>query len=488
MTNSRSRRVTALPARVPDLPPAVLARMQDHLREADFPVRGLAAAMQDFFARLNAAGLPPELVTPDVYAAVGTSRSRLRALITGLRAFAPEVPLAPAAEVTRHWDAWLNARYGAKPKKPRASPLQGLPVTAWPEGWQAAVPMLERTVRPYGRALRPLAPKTRASVISAVGLLAASRDWAAGQGVVIPAHPSAELFEAYERYLLLERDVSVRSAGDYCERLRLFFLRAGLFNEASLGALDDILGALREAAGDETPGKQAVLRTFRQRFHVGDVLHKARALAAQAAALPGHSTAALRLHQTALSYAFLVNTGDRQGDLRLARIGHEIIRGPDGLWRHDLRQGKSGRRKQMEVLWPGTCALLDAHLLADRPAWQIESRVAELDGLNLLTLSHAVLHKGFLNRRLEEDFQLADRPDDQESPRLTGHLIRTLIVDAIRRARPDAIWAAQHMLGHAERTMQEVYRSDFRESEAVMRMDAYLARIDMALGGPAGRC
>ena len=34
------------------------------------------------------------------------------------------------------------------------------------------------------------------------------------------------------------------------------------------------------------------------------------------------------------------------------------------------------------------------------------------------------------------------------------------------------------MLGHAERTMQEVYRSDFRESEAVMRMDAILARIE----------
>ena len=478
MTDARSRKVAALPARVPDLPPAVLARMQGHLREAEFPVRGLAAAMQDFFARLNAAGLSPELVTPDIYAAVGTSRSRLRALITGLRAFAPEVPLAPAAEATRRWDAWLNARYGAKPEKPRASPLQGLPVTAWPEAWQRAVPALDRSVRPYGYPLRPLGVKTRASVISAVGLLAASRDWAADQGVVVPDHPSAELFEAYERYLLLERNLSLRTAGDYCERLQLFFLRAGLFNEASLGALDDILGALREAASDETPGKQAVLRAFRQRFHLGDVLHKATALAAQAATLPGHSTAALRLRQTALSYAFLMNTGDRQGDLRLARIGQEIVRGPDGLWRHDLRQGKSGRRKEIETLWPGTSALLDAHLLADRPAWQIESRVVELDGLNLLTLSDADLHKGFLNRRLEKDFQLADASDDQDSPRLTGHLLRTLIVDAIRRTRPDALWAAQYMLGHAERTMQEVYRSDFRESEAVMRMDAILARIE----------
>lgn len=211
-------------------------------------------------------------------------------------------------------------------------------------------------------------------------------------------------------------------------------------------------------------------------------MHRATALAAQEAALPGHSVEALRLRQTALSYAFLVNTGNRQGDLRLARIGQEIIRGPDGLWRHDLRQAKSGRRKEMETLWPGTCALPDAHLLADRQAWQIERRVADLDGVNLLTLSDAVVHKSFLNRRLEEDFRLAAAPEDTDAPKLTGHLIRTLIVDGIRRARPDAQWAAQHLLGHAERTMREIYRNDFRESEAVLRMDETLARIEAAAG------
>ena len=46
-----------------------------------------------------------------------------------------------------------------------------------------------------------------------------------------------------------------------------------------------------------------------------------------------------------------------------------------------------------------------------------------------------------------------------------------------------AMWAAQHMLGHADRTMQEVYRSDFAESEAVMRMDARLAEVESAPGG-----
>jgi hypothetical protein len=330
---------------------------------------------------------------------------------------------------------------------------------------------MERTVRPYGRALRPLDPKTREVVVSAVGLLAASRVWAEGQGVEVPDRPSADLFEAFERYLLLEREVSFRTGGDYFERLRMFFLRAGLFDEESLAALEEITGALRDAASDETPGKQETLREFRRRFQLGDVLHRAMACAAEADALPGHSTKALRLRQTAVAYALLVNAGDRQGDLRHARIGHEIVR--DGeAWRHDLRQRKSGRRKEMEALWPGTCALIDAHVLADRPAWQIESRIADLEGLNLLTLSEKVLHKGFLNRRLEADFQLS------EGARLSGHLIRTLITDAIRRVRPDALWAAQHMLGHVEDTMQEVYRTDFAESAAVLGMDARLAEID----------
>jgi hypothetical protein len=485
MTSNRTRRAENLPARVPDIPSVVVARMQAHLREKDFPQRGLPATMQDFYARLHAAGLPPEMVTPEIYAVVGTSRSRLRVLLAGLRAFAPEVPLAPAAEATRRWDAWLNARYNAKPSKPRASPLQGLPIPDWPEAWQAALPALDRTVRPYGRPLRPLGQKTRAAVVSAVGLLAGSRTWATAHGVDVPDHPCADLFEAFERYLLLEREISFRTGGDYFERLQMFFLRAGLFNAEGLTALEEIVGALREAATDEMPRKRETLRAFRRRFQLGDILHRAVTLGEEADALPGHSTGALRRRQTAVAYALLVNAGDRQGDLRLARIGHEIVRTADGIWHHDLRQGKTGGRKEMEALWPGTCRLLDAHVLADRPAWQIGSRVLDLEGANLLTLSDTTLHKGFLNRRLEQDFQLEDEPNAKDEPKekLSGHLIRTLIVDAIRRVRPDAMWAAQHMLGHAERTMHEVYRSEFAESEAIRRMDERLAEVESAPGG-----
>lgn len=89
----------------------------------------------------------------------------------------------------------------------------------------------------------------------------------------------------------------------------------------------------------------------------------------------------------------------------------------------------------------------------------IDHRVAELHGANLLTLSDNILSNGFVNYRLKEDCGIH------------GHLVRTLINDLIRRHRPDALWASQHMLGHMDRFMQQVYRSDFAESGAVKAME-----------------
>ena len=45
---------------------------------------------------------------------------------------------------------------------------------------------------------------------------------------------------------------------------------------------------------------------------------------------------------------------------------------------------------------------------------------------------------------------------------MSGHLVRTLVVDALRCNRPDAAWAAQKLLGHTTQTMQRTYLTDFR--------------------------
>jgi hypothetical protein len=321
-------------------------------------------------------------------------------------------------------------------------------------------------VRPYGARLARLAPKTRDAVTSAVGLLAMSRVWAEERGVSITPDPSTDLFEAFLRYLIEERAVSFRTAGNYFERLEMFFLRAGLLDRESLSALTDLIGVVAEAATDCDPGKWLTLREFRKRFTLADMLHRAIEADGQAADLSGHTTEALRLRQKAVAYALLVNSADRQGDLRRLEIGTDLVRNKDGLWCHGIRQTKTGRGKELGALWPGTSALIDVHLLVDRPAWMIDRRIQELHGANLLTLGADVVHEGFINRRLQDDFDIH------------GHLVRTLVTDLLRRERPDARWAAQHMLGHTDRHMQGTYRSEFAESGAIRAMDECFADLE----------
>ncbi|MBK0329339.1 hypothetical protein I5535_18855 [Rhodobacteraceae bacterium F11138] len=217
-------------------------------------------------------------------------------------------------------------------------------------------------------------------------------------------------------------------------------------------------------------------------------------------------------------YALLVNSGDRQGDLRKYRIGLELVREEDGGWRHGIRplprplfrHGQNSRptgdggdrteppesrkqdrtqptnpRNRINQMPPSShplkrqrtrqdgqitasCKnqpLMQRSLLGDRPAWKMGARLAEVEGLNLLTLSDKVVNEGYINRRLAKDFGVH------------GHLVRTLIADLIRRARPDAIWALQQMLGHTDRTTQRVYRSDFDESRAVMAFEDLYGRL-----------
>ena len=119
----------------------------------------------------------------------------------------------------------------------------------------------------------------------------------------------------------------------------------------------------------------------------------------------------------------------------------------------------------MKTAIGGTAFAKIQHILGDRPAWQMQARLAEVEGMNLLTLSEKVVNEGYINRRLAQDFKVH------------GHLVRTLIADLLRRVRPDALWALQHMLGHTNRTMQRVYRSEFDESRAVMAFDDLYSQL-----------
>ena len=80
MTEARAKRAEALALRMRHVPKVVVRRMQDHLRQSEFPQRGMPAVLEEFYARLERAGHAPDQVTTEIFREVGTSRSRFRCL------------------------------------------------------------------------------------------------------------------------------------------------------------------------------------------------------------------------------------------------------------------------------------------------------------------------------------------------------------------------------------------------------------------------
>ncbi|WP_158547796.1 hypothetical protein [Rhodosalinus sediminis] len=458
---------------MPSVPPVVAARVVATAREADLAPRGMPAALERFYARLAQEGRAPEQAQAEDFAACAPSRTALRRLLAALGRFAPEVPTAAAVPVKQDWDRWLNARYNAKPRRPCASRREALAPEDWPAPWQAARPCLTRRCRVGERRYRALAPKTRASVEQAVGLLALARARAGIEAEGI----DAELAEAFLAFLLdrvnprTGAPIRAASVADYVERVTVFGQRAQLLTPAGEVALAEIARACRDEAEEETPLKEVAIRRFREAHGLDAVLARAVAASEQAAALPGHSAEAARLRRKAVVFALLVNNADRQGDLSTFRIGREVVRGHDG-WSLAHRQTKTGRWKDNGPLWTLVSLLLDAHVLAGRPSWTIDVRLAELDGCNLLSLAPEGFGTYYAASLLREEFGIG------------GHLIRTALTDLLRRHRPDAAWAVQRLLGHSVRWMQETYRSDFEEVASVEHyaaaLETLLARTDGA--------
>mgnify|MGYP003112805507 CR=1 FL=1 len=455
---TREQRLATLLEGFQHVPAIVQNRLSTAFLEADLSPRGMPKALTRFYTHLEAVGRTSEQVIAEDFGSLSSSRTAHRTLLTALRKFAPEVPLAAARSTSQHWDRWLNSRYNQKVKRPRKSTRVAHAPEDWPEVWQSVIPELERVVRVEGQRFRKLASKTRDSVIQAVGMLAAARIWAEARDVQFDGTFSSNLFEAFTRFMLLEREASARTTADYLERIRMFAARGDLLTLPASIAMSELIGALRDEAAEEEPTKRAKLRGFRERFTLGDVLARALDLAIEADMAPSGSAEAERKRRNAVILALLVNTGDRQGDLSHLAIEEHVTRSEDGrLWSVRIRQAKTGRWKDLGALWPQTSALLDAHILAGRPKWLIEDQVRTVTGRNLLSLSVEPFHTYYPTKVLREEFGIS------------GHLVRSLITDLIRNARPDAAWAAQEMLGHTSRSMQATYHSDFRATASIQQ-------------------
>lgn len=459
----RAARIDNLLARMPSVPPAVAQPAAAGFVDGRFTARGGPATLERFYAHMLGVGRAPQQARLEDFAAVTTSRTGLMMLMKALEAFDPSVPLAAARPLRQDWDRWLNERYNKKTPKGRAASRVALPPAEWPAAWTAAEPLLDQRVRTARGRYRRLKPRTRAAIVQAVGLCAAVRPWAAGQGVPLPETFSPDLAEAFLRFLFREMDasgkkrdpVSMRSAADYFQRVILFARRGGLFSPEAEDAFTEIHTALESEATDETPTKHGKIRRFLSEHGLSDLLHAADCCLLEAEALPAHGAAAFRLRRKAMVFALLLNGVDRQGDLSSFRIGREIVRQPDGLWTADFRQSKTRGAKALGPYWPITSRIIDLHVLAGRPDWMLPERLADLDGCNLVGLEEGMFSTYHPAALLQEEFDIS------------GHLVRTLVTDLIRVHRPDAAWAVQALLGHSSRWMQSSYRTDFRETAAL---------------------
>ncbi|WP_333834912.1 hypothetical protein [Rubrimonas sp.] len=179
-----AKAAAALIALVPHAPRDVVARMAAMRLKGPLPRRGVLGPLERFFSGLAKAGRAPEQALMGDFAAAADNRAQLYALLWGLETWAPNVPLAAARPLRQIYDAALNAKYNAKPPKPRVYERVGPPPEEWPAELRRACALLERNVRIAGRkTLKPPKPGTRESIIQAVGMMVAARLWALSHGV-----------------------------------------------------------------------------------------------------------------------------------------------------------------------------------------------------------------------------------------------------------------------------------------------------------------
>jgi hypothetical protein len=196
--------------------------------------------------------------------------------------------------------------------------------------------------------------------------------------------------------------------------------------------------------------------------------------ALKAQALPGHSAERARLHLKAVVLALLVNGVDRQGDLAKLRIGREIVRTPDG-WVPAFRQDKNHRHKDNGPLWPPVSAIIDAHVLGDRPNWLIAERLRELDGMHLFSLAPEPYGTYRPTGFLREEFGIS------------AQLIRTIVTDFLKRHRPERRLGGQAAARPHLEDDASTYQTDFREVAAVEAGQATILQIASAAEAAANR-
>ncbi|MFW2545478.1 hypothetical protein ACN2XU_22850 [Primorskyibacter sp. 2E107] len=413
---------------VPPVPPAVRRAMLD-AREALPP--GGADVTARLFAAMKENRDAPTLPSSKSFRDAAASESTFRTLLRCLARYAPHICTSNAVTVSEEW-------YARRPKHVTMGKSTPVQPTIWPAAWRALAPALDAAPIKQSSKRRYRASIDRCAAMVRAGR--ASSDF----GFVA----AADLADAF----LFNADATARvkpiTAAGYLDGL-IALGRFGGIDRVHLLPMQLVAEDLREQAAMMPKNKEARIGAFMERGGFGYAADRIAVCLRRAESLPVHSAAGRRALQTAMVCAVFMNKPARKGDMVSWRIGHDIVRQPNGEWSLAWQQGKTGKNTEAGVLWPEVCYILDLWILGGRPDRLVYHRYHELEGLFLLSQSECQAY-----RNLPSELTLS-------AIGVPSHDLRTAAADYMRHYDPEhAANVISAHLGHGSQKSGEAYRSE----------------------------
>ncbi len=440
--------------RLQGVPPAIQARLLAAHASGNLPAGATAVATR-FFDELARRGEPMATPSRAAFDAACASEPTLGLLLQTLERHAPEVGLTEGRTARRDWYA---RRSGATGVGRGGAQTRRKPGLDWPEEWRSLLPgLLAAPVR--GASIRRyVASVDRCAAALARLDVAPTPSWLLGYRL-------AKGFEA--------EGLRPATRASYVEGL-ICLGRHGGADPDGIDGLRAIRAWLQRQARRGGKVKEARIEALMERGGYEHVLRALQAEREHARALPAWSAEAEDARARAAILAVLINVPARTGDAAQWRLGREITRGPDGVWRLTWRQEKNLRIADAGRLWPEVCAVLDEHLLAGRPVRLTAARYAQLEGMNWLTLTSTPHASAWPSSRVKRALGVP------------AHDLRTLVAETLRDVDPEqAPNLVQAILGHATREAGEEYRA-LAAGEAAAAAWAEIRR-EIAAGGGQDR-
>jgi hypothetical protein len=415
--------------------PAVvrLAMMEEGVKLAS----GAASVVGQLFRTVKDAREPATAPSAKSFRLSAQSESTFRLLLRTLAEFAPMISTAAALPVKQEWVA---KRPKTAPQSPaRAARTPEEMVANWPSTWQEYY--------------RKLAAAKIAQ--SSLGRYRSSIDRCAKLVIGGVAEERLGFMTAYNLAEHLKNDRKLGNGqnrpitiANYLDGLIALGTRGGACPDGLAG-----MRLMRDDLKDQaSSGEKIKIARISQLMERGGFVHLAQMVGKAldcADVLPDHSFEKVSALQAAALAAVSMNKPGRTGDVSRWTIGEDLIRDPDGYWRLEWRQGKTGHVTEAGQLWDEVAEILDVHILGGRPDRFIHMRYDQLIGSNWLTLDSSSYSSKW--------------PSEQIS-KLIGvplHDLRTLSADYLRRHDPyTAAQVISTHLGHRCAESSADYRAD----------------------------